>query len=135
MKWYRSNFDKTTKRTKYGFSNPVLPYIEAELHKCFNNSLEISGSVNYNQNDYYSYPSNDIKYNMFDEEFLIENIDYYSKLITYNIIANEVLINYDEDIKLFTIDESTNLFKYCSELISCLQYDRRISATISGIFY
>jgi hypothetical protein len=132
MKWYRSTFDKLSKRTKYGFSNPTLPYIDDKLNTFFNESLPICGFVESKSDDYFSYSSNRINYNIFDEDFLLENINNYSDILTYNIISNEILIKYDEKILLYSVNESKNLFNYCSQLISCLQYDRRISATISG---
>ena len=136
MKWYRSNIDKSIKRTKYGFFNPVLPYTEDRLSYHLNNSLDIIGFGDVNKPDQYLRPSCDIiNYNLFDENFLLENCERYNKLISYNILTNEILLNNNESLKVYVENESENLFRYCNQLISCLQYDRRISSTISGFLY
>jgi hypothetical protein len=134
MKWYRSNIDKSIKRIKYGFLNPVLPYTEDRLSHHLNKSLDIIGFGNDYTPNHYLRPSCDIiNYNMFDENFLLEHCEHFNKLISYNIITNEILLNNNEELKLYVENESVNLFRYCNHLISCLQYDRRIFSTISGI--
>lgn len=134
MKWYRSMFNKTCKRTKFGFSNCLYPYIDNKISFFSNNYLDIHGNINIDHNDNeVSFKSND---NLFDEDFLVENIDNFSEFISYNILTNEIILNNNKDyIKLFD-NSDQNLIRFCSQLINVLQYDRRISSIISGkLFY
>jgi hypothetical protein len=135
MKWYRSNIDKSIKRTKYGFFNPVFPYVENSLFNHLNESLEIVGFGDDFFSDDYRRPSQDcIKYNMFNEDFLLKYFNNFRSKISYNIVTNEVLLKNNEIVNLFNINDNDNLFLYCNQLMSCLQYDRRLSAIISGIY-
>jgi len=134
MKWYRSNIDKSIKRTKYGFYNPLLPYIEDRLSIEMNKTLNIVGfGDDFISSNYLRPPPYIINYNMFDENFLLDNFNKFNDIISYNIITNEVLLNNNELLNIYIEKDSNNLLRYCHELISCLQYDRRISSIISGI--
>lgn len=130
MKWYRNNVVKGLKRTKFGFQTPLLPYLENELNNFMLNELDIFIDERIIDNDN-SFHSGSIQYNMFDEDYLIENSKLFLNKISYNIVKNEIVYQNDDMIPIYDVDEN-NIINYINQLISCLQYDRRLYSTISG---
>ena len=121
------------KRTKNGFYNPLLPYVEEGLNHFIIKNLDIIGKEDNNYpSELYTKYFEKYDYNLFDENFLLENVDKFSEFISYNIITNEILLKTDSSLLLYSTSESDNLLAYCSQLLSCLQYERRISGTIAG---
>jgi hypothetical protein len=99
-------------------------------------NLDIIGKEDTNYpSDLYTKYFEKYDYNLFDETFLLDNVDKFSEFISYNIITNEILLKTDSTILLYSTSESDNLLAYCNQLISCLQYERRISGTIAGFFF